>query len=78
MTLERELEIFQRELPRLLVEGQAGKHVLIHGDLVDSVWPTWEEAVEAGYERFELEPFVVKLIAEHEPIYFPRAVVPCP
>jgi len=41
---------------------------------VDSVWDV-DEALEAGYERFGLDPFMVKEIAEREqPIYCSRNV----
>lgn len=80
MTLDHEMEIFQRELPNLLrTESNRDKFVLIHGDKVDSVWDTVEEALDAGYERFGLEVFLVKKITEHEkPVYFSRNLTRCP
>lgn len=78
MALERELETFRRELPRLLAEGGQGAFALIAGDSVDSTWPSREEALQAGYDRFGLGPFLVKEVTEHErPIYFSRNVKPC-
>jgi hypothetical protein len=79
VALERELETFRKELPGLLlVEGNRGKFALVHGDRVDSAWATVDEALAAGYDRFGLEPFLVKLITEHEqPRYFSRNVPPC-
>jgi hypothetical protein len=79
VALERELETFRRELSRLLAEGKGGKFALIVGDQVDSEWPSREEALQAGYDRFDLAPFLVKEITEHEePLYFSRNVKPCP
>jgi hypothetical protein len=79
VALEKELETFERELHRLLqVEGNRGKYALIHGDTVAGVWPTQEEALEQGYARFNVDPFLVKPIVEHEtPQYFSRSVKPC-
>jgi len=79
VALEQELQAFERELPRLLQDPQnRDKFVLIHGDRVEGVWPTTEEALQAGYERFGLEPFLVKKITEHEkPLYFSRNIHRC-
>lgn len=76
MALERELEAFQRELPNLLRdEANRGKYVLIHGDEVRGVWPTVDDALEAGYNAFGLDPFLVKEITDAEkPRYFSRSV----
>jgi hypothetical protein len=73
-TLETELKTFRRVLPDLLADStNTGKFVLIHGDTVAGVFPTRESGLDAGYERFELAPFLVKRIVEHEePKYFSR------
>jgi len=47
-----ELAAFLRELPRLLAEGQEGKHALVKEDEVLSVWDTFEDGYQAGRERF--------------------------
>lgn len=66
-TLEKELETFRRELPRLLADpANQGKYVLIKGETVAGIYPTMDEAVDAGYARFGLPPFLAKLIVEHE------------
>ncbi len=79
MALEREMDTFRRELPNLLrSENNRDKFVLIHDDKVDSVWDTVEEGLDAGYERFGLDVFLVKKITEHEkPIYFSRNLTRC-
>jgi hypothetical protein len=77
--LERELETIRKELPRLLSEGKGGQFALVYGDGVDSVWPRRREALQAGYDRFGLEAFLVKEITAHEqPLYSSRNVKPCP
>lgn len=63
--LERELRTFLRELPGLLRDGHAGKHALIHGDQLVSIWDTFEEAHEEGCRRYELGvPFMAQPIDE--------------
>lgn len=75
MELDRELETYRRELPRLLEEGREGQFVLIHGDTVDSFWPDEDAAYEAGCDRFGLQPFLVKQVLRDEPVV-PLLVVP--
>lgn len=79
MALEQELETFQKELPNLLQnEANRGKFVLIHGESVQGVWDTFEKALEEGYDKFGLEPFLVKEITEHEePRFFSRNLKRC-
>jgi hypothetical protein len=74
VALEKELETFQRELPTLLAEeANRGAFALIHGDQIAGVYSTFDAALEAGYDKFGLESFLVKEIVEHEqPRYFSR------
>ncbi len=67
---EREIATYLRELPRLLEEGQAGRHVLVKGDEVLSVWDTQSDAIQAGRDRFGLEPIFVKTIDPRDPERF--------
>lgn len=60
--LEREFATYCRELPRLLEEGEGGRYALIKGDEVISIWDTQRDAIQAGCERYGLEPFAVKTI----------------
>jgi hypothetical protein len=70
MALERELETYRRELPRLL--QHEGKFALVHGNDMADVYDTEEEAVEAGDDCFGLEPFLVKRIGRpEEPRFVP-------
>lgn len=79
MALEREMETFRRELPGLLANPlNHGKYALVFGDRVEGVYPSLDEALKQGYERFGLEPFMVKqILADEQPLYFSRDVVPC-
>ncbi len=79
MALEQELETFQQALPRLLTNPQnRGKFALVHGSEI-TVWDDLEAGLQAGYERYGVEPFLVQEIAENiEPVYFSRNLSRCP
>ena len=82
VSLEREMELFRRELPGLLADpATRGRFVLIGGDppAVAGVYATAEEAVGAGYEKFGLSAsFLAKQIVEQEePRHFSRNIRPC-
>lgn len=71
MALEKELETYVKELPRL--SCHEGKFVLIHDGTVEDVFGTYEDALKEGYERFGLDAFLVKEIHTVEQIqYFTR------
>jgi len=59
--LKRELQTYHRH-ERQLTPGNEGRYALVHGDDAPEVWDTYEDALRAGYERFGLEPFLVKEI----------------
>jgi hypothetical protein len=59
---EREIATYLRELPRLLEEGHAGRNALVKGEEIVSIFDTQGDAIQAGCERFELEPIFVKTI----------------
>ena len=50
--LKQEVATYLRELPRLLADGHEGRHVLVKGDEVLSLWDTFDDAYQAGRERF--------------------------
>jgi len=50
--LRTEIRTYLRELPRLLAEGHEGKHALIKGDQVLSLWDTFDDAYQAGCQGF--------------------------
>lgn len=78
MALERELELFARELPGLLADpANHGKYVLIGGDppAVAGLYATIDDTIAAGYEKFGLAAFLAKKIQEREEVhYFSRNV----
>ncbi len=64
MALEQEIETYRRELPSLLADE--GKHVLIRGTEILGIFFTRDDALLAGYERYDHQPFLVKRIEAHE------------
>jgi hypothetical protein len=81
VTLERELEVFNRELPQLLATHR-GQYALVGGDppKLLGTYATDEAAIEAGYDALGLHTaFLVQQIAEPEaPKYFARNIRSCP
>ena len=70
MALETELATYERLKPELLTDpDKVGKYVLIKGDQVLGIYPTRDEALSIGEERFLFEAFMVKQIVEVEPVY---------
>lgn len=77
MALEKEQATYVRELQNLL--GSEGKYVLIHGDRVIGVYDTYNDALQIGYDRCGLNPFLVKRIQAVEQVHsFTRDIRPCP
>ena len=59
--LELNLKAFEEQLLRLL--GEAGgriKYATGRVGEVFSLWDTWADGVQAGYDRYGLKPFVVQ------------------
>jgi len=76
MALERELETYKNKLNEL--KANEGKFALIKGDNVEGTYTSYEDAMKEGYEKFGLEPFLVKQIQSLEQIQFiSRLIVPC-
>jgi hypothetical protein len=57
-----EWKTFKREVYRLMCLSGRGRFALIKGDSVASVWDTYNDAIQAGRERFGQEPFMVQEI----------------
>jgi hypothetical protein len=58
--LKAELETYEAHKDSLL--GQEGKYALIHDKELAGVWDTYEDALQAGYQKFGMTPFLVKQI----------------
>lgn len=76
MALEKELETYKAKLPEL--KQYEGKYVLIHGEDVIDTFTSYEDAIKEGYQRFKLEPFLVKQIQSVQQVHFiSRFLKPC-
>jgi hypothetical protein len=78
MALEREVQTYQCHLPGLL--KHEGQYVVVQGETVAGIWPTFDQALEHGYDCFGLhEAFMVRKIERNpQPKYFSRNLQSCP
>ena len=74
MALEKEMQTFARSLPTLLADpDNQGGFALVHGDEIAGVFDSFDAALSVGYDRFQLEPFLVREVTDREqPRYFSR------
>ena len=77
MALEKEIETYNRELPKLL--EQQGKFAVVCGTEVVGIYDSYADALKVGYEKSGLNPFLVKKIqAIEQAQYFSRDLaLPC-
>jgi hypothetical protein len=64
-----EWDFYRREVGRLLAEGHEGKHVLIKGEEIIGFFETRVAALDAAYDRFLGQPFLVHQIQTWERLY---------
>jgi hypothetical protein len=75
MALERELATYKAKLPE--IRNHEGKFVLIHGDDIVDFFAAYEDAIKAGYQKFNLEPFLVRQVNVVEQIlHVTRHILP--
>ena len=75
MALEKELATYRAKLPELT--QHEGKFALIHGEQIVDFFSTYEDAIKSGYQKYKLDPFLVKQVRATEPVFFiSRCVVP--
>lgn len=76
MALEQELATYNAKLPEL--KEHEGQFALIHGSEVVGVFSTYEDAIKIGYDKFGLDPFLVKQVNTLEQVQFiSRFADPC-
>ncbi len=69
MTLDREMQTYERNRGRLLV-SDPGRFVVISGEELLGTYATCREAAAAGYKEVGLGPFLIKQVLEEEPTHF--------
>jgi hypothetical protein len=60
--LKHEIERYEKELPALLAQGE-GRFAVVHKDDPMEIVDTYDDALKVGYEKFGLEPFLVRQIS---------------
>lgn len=75
MELQQELDYY-RSIKIDLIRHHKGKFALIKGSELVNTFTTWDEAFNAGIERFGNVSFLIKLVQEEdEKIQVPALVV---
>jgi hypothetical protein len=75
MALDQELQFYRLHLIDMLGVNDVneGKYAVIKGTDVQGPFDLYEDALEAGYSRYGLVPFLVKKIERNESVlYFSR------
>ena len=73
--IAEEIAAYRNHLPQLLRE-QAGRFVLIKGADILGTFSDRSAALREGYARFGVVPFLVRQIADPEPVVYLPNVVP--
>lgn len=68
MALEKEMDTYTKKLGELT--SHEGKFVLIKGDEIVDYFASYEDAIKAGYQKFSLEPFLVKQVRSTAQVQF--------
>ncbi len=77
MSLNQELQVYRLHLIDMLGVNDIneGKYVVIKGDHILGIFDEFETALDSGYDRCGLEPFLVKKIEKNESVlYFSRPI----
>ena len=75
MALEKEMATYHAKLPEL--KEHEGKYVLIHDDQIVDFFAAYEDAIKAGYQQFQLGPFLVKQVSAIETVqHITRNILP--
>jgi hypothetical protein len=75
MALEKELATYHAKIADL--KEHQGKFVLIRGDEIVDFFASYEDAIKAGYQKFQLEPFLVRRVSAVEAVqHVTRNILP--
>jgi hypothetical protein len=66
--MDREWDLYRREVGRLLAEGNEGKWILLADGQIVGIWETQEEALAVRIERFPLQSVLLRQILTWEPL----------
>ena len=77
-TLTEEFRVYDANIAEW-VKTRSGQFVVIHEAEVLGFYPSYEKALSAGYERFGVAPFFVKLVGSPtDAHHISRLVAPTP
>jgi hypothetical protein len=62
--LQTEIKTFEEQLPTLRTKFPIGTYVLFMGTCLVGGFSTYTAALEAGYEKAGMEPFLVKQVSK--------------
>ena len=72
LNLDKEQRTYDAALTDMLKAGE-GQYVVIRGEDICKIMPTYEDALRWGYETFGLQAFLEKQVSAVEPVaYFSR------
>jgi hypothetical protein len=77
MALEHEIQVYRANLADILGVNDVheGEYVVIKGDDIRGPFPSYEDALTAGYEAFGPVSFLVKKVERVEtPVFFAQHV----
>lgn len=75
-SFEAELKTYDVHLAELLADDE-GRYTLIRGEAILGTYDTYKDALQAGYEKCGLDPFLVKRIQAVDQVqHFTRDIVP--
>lgn len=64
--LEHEIKRYESERENLLMEE--GRFALIKGNEETEIYDSYDDALKIGYQKYGLEPFLVKKISRIDPV----------
>lgn len=76
MALEKELKSYKEHIHEW--SEHEGQYVLIKDESAAGFFSSYDDALRAGYEKFKLEPFLVKRVSSLDHVHFvSRLFDPC-
>lgn len=64
LPLQTEIKTFEEQLPNLRTKHPIGTYVLVTGACLVGGFATYSAALEAGYEKSGMKPFLVKQVSK--------------
>lgn len=65
-----DFEFFESKLPELMKAGHKGQYVLIKDKAIQGIYPTLEESLKQGYQKFGNADFLVQEITDEKRVNY--------